>query len=207
MAKVRELLFGGHDPYYDVAQLPFNSHGWSSEHPVFDEVIAEVKPKLIVEVGTWLGGSARYMANAAIAQGIEDLEIVCIDTFLGSVEMWDRSSYIMDCKNGRPTIYDQFLSNTLHTGFQNIITPFPCDSQNAFLTLKNFNVVPDLVYIDAGHDFFSVLNDLQNWSSIIRPGGILIGDDWFHVPIKEAVDSIWGVQNVEGHGAKFIWRK
>ena len=47
------------------------------------KVIADVKPKLIVEVGTWKGASAIYMAK--ICRKLElNTEIVCIDTWLGT---------------------------------------------------------------------------------------------------------------------------
>jgi hypothetical protein len=208
MAKVRELLFGNINPYEGLDVRPFNSHGWASENPAFLQYLEKVKPNLIVEVGTWLGGSARNMANICRGPlGITDLEVVCIDTFLGSVEMWTKESYLMPLKNGRPTVYEEFLSNNIHCGLQDIITPFPVDSQNGFLTLQKWNVVPDFVYIDAGHDYYSVKNDLEMWSSIIRPGGVLLGDDWHHPPIKRAAFDVFGEENVIQLGAKFAWVK
>jgi len=206
MNKVRNILYPNQNPYENMEVLPFNNHGWASNHSAFAEVIAEIKPQLIVEVGTWIGGSSRTMVEQCLANGIKDFEIVCIDTFLGSVEHWNRTSYLMTHKNGRPTIYEQFISNTIHAGYQNYVTPFPVDSQNGFLTLKHFNITPDLVYIDAGHDYFSVKNDLDNWSSILKPGGILIGDDYFNFDIKRAVKESLG--EVEDRGnVKFFWRK
>ncbi len=205
MEKVRNLLYGLHDPYANLDVLPFNNHGWASENPCYNNYISTIRPKLIVEVGTWMGGSARAFTRHCLENSIEDFEIVCIDTFLGSVEHWNKSSYLMNFKNGRPTIYEHFLSNVVHSGYQKYITPFPVDSQNGFLTLKHYGVVPDLVYIDAGHDYQSVRVDLENWSSILRSGGVIIGDDWHHPPIKKAAADVLG--NVIDHGAKFAWIK
>ena len=207
MAKeVRKLLFGDHDPYQNLGLYPFNGHGWSSEHYVFNNFISQYKPKLIVEVGTFFGGSARAMTRIALENNIENFELVCIDTFLGSVEHWNRSSFVLDFKNGRPTIYDQFISNVVHSGYQEYITPFPVDSQNGFLFFQEKNIIPDLVYIDAGHDYESVKRDLYNWASLVNLGGIIIGDDWHHPPIKQAVADTFK-DNILEFGEKFVWIK
>lgn len=41
----------------------------------------------------------------------------------------------------------------------------------------------DFVYIDAGHDKKSVLEDLQAWYLKVKKGGLLIGDDYFDARI------------------------
>jgi Methyltransferase domain len=57
----------------------------------------------------------------------------------------------------------------------------------------------DFVYLDARHDYDSVLADLESWAPKMRPGGILAGDDYFdgHVPegvfgVKSAVQDFFG---------------
>ncbi len=207
MGQVRDILFGSHDPYANLELLPPNDHGWSSEDLTYKEFIDIVNPKLIVEVGTWMGGSARALTRTMLEKGVDDFEVVCIDTFLGSFEHWDKTAYLMSLKNGRPNTYEQFMSNTVHAGYQKWITPFPVDAQNGFLTFQTMNIVPDLVYIDAGHDYHSVWNDLVNWASILRPGGAIIGDDWQHPPIKQAVADVFDMEKVHERGAKFAWIK
>lgn len=204
--EVRKRLFQSHNPYEGLSPLPFNGHGWNSNSPAFQTAIDRTgEVKLIVEVGTWMGGSARTMAGILHAKRGWDFEIVCVDTFEGSVEHWDRSSYLMTFTHGLPNIYHQFLSNTLHAGMADVITPFPCDSINAFLTLQKFNVVPDIVYIDAGHDKESVKKDIERWTTILRPGGVLLLDDAHHPPIREAVAETLG--HVEQVAEKFLWQK
>ncbi|HEX9789935.1 MAG TPA: class I SAM-dependent methyltransferase [Kiloniellales bacterium] len=36
----------------------------------------------------------------------------------------------------------------------------------------------DWVYVDGDHSFHAVLDDLENWASRIKPGGVLAGDDY-----------------------------
>ena len=206
MEKVRPKLFGDYNPYSEVELFPLDMQGWSSQHEIFEEVIAEVKPELIVEVGTWKGGSAIHMANICKKLGL-DTEIVCIDTFQGSVEHWDGSSIKMNFKRGRPDIYDVFLSNVKHNNHTDMITPFPIDSINGALTLKRLGILADIVYIDAGHEYTSVFMDLLEFAPLVRPAGRLIGDDYFYEPVRKATVDIFGADKVIDRNPKFVWIK
>jgi len=48
------------NPYeeFDFKSWPLDAHGWGGESPAFRELIAQIKPRLIIEVGTWKGESA-----------------------------------------------------------------------------------------------------------------------------------------------------
>jgi len=45
----------------------------------------------------------------------------------------------------------------------------------------------DFVYIDAGHDFISVANDLHHWQKKVRPGGIVSGHDYARYPSRKLI--------------------
>lgn len=204
---VSRLLYGpSYNPYEGLALLPFNGHGWASTGEAFPTIINRIKPKLIVEIGVWFGGSVRYMTQLAKVHN-PDVEVVAIDTFLGSVEHWTKESYLMTLKNGRPTIYEQFMSNTIHQNLWENVTPFPVDSINGYEVLKKFNVHPDLIYIDAAHDYASVSADLERWSDLLATGGTLIGDDFHHPPIIEAVNDFFGPGTFETINEKYVWTK
>lgn len=187
-----------------------NLQGWASTDGSFKELIEKIKPKTIIEVGTWFGASAVNMAKLALEQGIskQELEIVCVDTFLGSVEHYTMLSTFNanNKQHGRPLIYDQFLSNIIHQNLTEVITPFPIDSGNGALALNDWKVQADLVYIDAAHDFEYVQVDFIRYANILRPGGYILIDDWHHQPIKEAAKNIFGDKVFEIHG-KAAWIK
>ena len=207
---IRHKIHGTNDPYANLDLLPEDLQGWASEAPVFLEVIEKLKPKTIIEVGSWKGRSAIHMTQLALLHcDARELEVVCVDTWLGSVEHWvDNIDFKNFMRNGRSRLYEQFLSNVIHKGLQNNITPFPIDSINAYEVCAKLGIVADLIYIDAGHDYTSVGNDLFNWSSILREGGYLIGDDWFHQPIKKAAYETFGEDKVIPYGEdKFVWIK
>ena len=211
MKEVRNLIYQQHDPYMHVDMFPEEVHGWDSTSPAFLEVIEKLNPRLIIEVGSWKGGSAIHMAEL-MKQRTDNFEIVCVDTWLGSVEHWDGTAAGLgwhdDLEMGRPTIYQQFMSNIIHKGWTDYITPFPIDSINAAEFFNRKNIKPDLVYIDAGHEYVSVKNDLFVYANILRDGGYLLGDDWFHEPIKRAAIELFGADKVhELTNSKFLWIK
>jgi hypothetical protein len=67
----------------------------------------------------------------------------------------------------------------------------------------------DFVYIDARHDYASVLEDLAAWCAKVRPGGIFAGHDYVDgdIPegdfgVKSAVDEFFGARGIPVHGTE-----
>jgi predicted O-methyltransferase YrrM len=72
----------------------------------------------------------------------------------------------------------------------------------------------DWVYIDANHTYEAVKRDLATYYALLRPGGVLAGDDygmggWWGDGVREAVDEFAGAQElaltVLGH--QYLLRK
>lgn len=203
MKPIRKQLYNDHDIYGGFEPHELQLQGWNSDSPCFNEYISELKPDLIIEVGSWKGCSAIYMAGVCKELGL-NTEIICIDTWLGSVEHWG-SSCVSILKNGRPMLYEKFLSNVILSDATDYITPMPIDSVNGALVLERRNIKADIIYIDAGHEYDSVFADFTNFKKLVRPGGIIIGDDWHHQPIKDAAEKVFGtVETIKDN--KFLWR-
>jgi len=49
----------------------------------------------------------------------------------------------------------------------------------------------DFVFIDAAHDYQSVLDDIQAWAPKVKPGGMVIGHDIDHKGVQLAVEEIY----------------
>ena len=96
-----------------------------------------LKPKLIVEVGTWLGGSAIHMGGLLRAAGLNDSCILCVDTWLGSSEhyLYPEARSTLKLVDGRPTFYADFMQNVVQHGLQDIILPFSITSAGAAAVL------------------------------------------------------------------------
>ena len=154
--------------------------GWNGDGQVIQDLVREVKPKLIVEVGSWKGQSAATMG--ALVKG-SNCEIVCVDTWLGAAEFWtdqdDPDRYkSLKLVNGYPSVYYQFLSNMVQLGLQNTVTPFPQSSLIAARLLRLWDAEPQLIYIDASHQYDDVMADLKAYWPLVQPGGVMFGDDY-----------------------------
>ena len=199
-AGVRQLLHRI-DPYegFDFQAVPFDAHGWGGQSPAFREIIQEVKPHLIVEVGTWKGASALEMASIVRELGLET-EILCIDTWLGALEFWtdqnDPHRYLsLQLRYGYPGVYYQFLANVCHRGFQDMVVPFPQTAATAALWLRHFGITAELVYVDASHEEEDVYQDLCSYWEVVSRYGVLFGDDYGWDGVRLAVDRFAEEQN------------
>ena len=82
-------------------------------------------------------------------------------------------------RDGYPELYHTFVSNVIDAGLQDFVVPLPMDSINALHLIKSRNIVPDVIHIDAGHDYQSATSDLENWWPLLKSSGLLIGDDYY----------------------------
>ena len=180
--KILDQLFFGRDPLKDFPahRFPTDLQGWHSQHPYLTRAIAEVKPTVVVEVGVWKGASVVTMAKEIQRQTL-DTAVIAIDTWLGSSEhyLWEKFIPDLDFEFGYPRLYHKFAANICNEGLADIVVPLPLDSINGFQLLKEKSIRPDVLHIDAGHDYMSVMGDLKAWWPQLTPGGVLIGDDYF----------------------------
>jgi predicted O-methyltransferase YrrM len=163
-----------------VPMFPEDRQGWNSQHPVFDQIIRAIRPGIVVDVGVWKGASTIYLAELMKSTGIAGT-VIAVDTFLGSVEHWDRNSgfaALIPRRFGMPLLYDQFLSNVVRCGAQDRVVPLPQTSTTASLLLRRVGVQAGLIHIDASHEYEDVLRDARAYWDILLPGGFLVGDDY-----------------------------
>lgn len=188
---------------YDYLELlPEDIQGWSSDDNLYEDLVSEYKPQVIVEIGTWKGYSAIKWAEGVKNNNL-NCKVYCIDTWLGASEFHtnfrDTKDRNLLMKNGYPQIYYQFLSNVVHKKMQNLIVPIPNTSNIGFKILKYHKIVAQIVYIDGSHDYQDVKNDLNNYYSILDNNGVLICDDYknYYFPgVKQAADEFCKQNNI-----------
>lgn len=180
-------------PYDSVDLLPFNPQGWYRNGPSMEWLIRRGNVKVVIEVGSWLGLSTRHIAKTLPEDGV----VYAIDHWLGSPNE-DNSSFDI------PNLYRSFLSNVIHENLTHKIIPVRMSSLEASVRLK---VKPDLIYLDATHDYNSVLQDLILWFPLVKGHGILCGDDyyWGDGPVKRAVDKFADANNLIVHDDGWLW--
>lgn len=169
---------------FDHQKYSLNLKGWNVNPQLYEKYIHDLKPKIIVELGTWLGASAIAMAKI-IKQHKLDTKIICIDTWLGSHEFIglketdkDRLLYPI---NGYPSVYFQFLANVCKENVSDIIIPLPNTFKHGCRWLSLNNINADLVYVDGDNLLDSVYNDLNDAWSILSNNSIMFGDDFENV--------------------------
>jgi predicted O-methyltransferase YrrM len=154
--------------------------GWGQDSPIFEHVISTYRPSRMIEVGTWKGASAIRTAGLMKRYGIAGPQLICVDTWLGSVELWLDTRFLpsLALKFGRPELYNTFMTNVLRAGHADVIVPFPVDTSTAakFFLLKCLQA--DAIYLDASHEYQDVAADLVAYWKVLRPGGVFIGDDY-----------------------------
>jgi hypothetical protein len=166
-----------HLPVHRISEVDLQ--GWDSEHPMLAEVINDINPRQIVEVGTWKGASAVFLAERA-KRYTKDVIVLCIDTFTGSNAALWRQGKIASISDeyGFPCTYHQFIFNMQAIGLSQNVFPLPTTSTCGAELLIHFKVQVDLIYIDGGHREEEVAMDLNNYWNILRPGGVFTGDDY-----------------------------
>lgn len=174
-------LWHGRDPFADdPARGAAPDHqGWNSGHPYLARAVDEARPGVVVEIGVWKGGSALTLAERIRERGLDGV-VVAVDTWLGAADHWLSPDYHADLgfAGGYPTLYRRFAANVLDRGLADHVLPLPLDGLSARDLLAARGIVPDVVHVDAGHGYASVLADLAAWWPLIRPGGVLVGDDY-----------------------------
>lgn len=159
------------EPYSLIKVLPYDDHGWFGNAVPLDKLIKQFQPKTVIEVGSWLGKSTRFLAERVD-------KVYAVDTWLGSEE----APHLRDPR--LDYLYQLFLSNVIHKELTQKIVPVRMKSIEAANAL---NLKADLIYIDASHDFESVLADIYNWQDHLNEGGLFCGDDWTWKSVAKAV--------------------
>lgn len=199
-------LWHGRDPFADPPQAlrPLDLQGWRSQHPYLEEAVERLRPRVVVEVGTWKGASALSMARAMAARDIPGT-VIAVDTWLGAVDHWADEELFAELatEHGFPSLYRTFLANVLREGLAERVVPLPLDSVNAAALMRLRGVAADVIHLDAGHEEASVAADLRAWWPVLRPGGLLVADDYDRLGgrfpgVTRAVDDFCAAFAVEG---------
>jgi cephalosporin hydroxylase len=190
------------NPYenFDASKYPLNVTGfWENwpEHenpldfypPIFEQLIQELKPSVILELGSYKGKSAIQFANLCKKYNLPT-KVFCVDTWLGSAEHTDSDDLMK--VHGWPTMFYQFLANIIHTGHQDRVIPIPVDTMSNYRDMVINNIKVPLIYIDAGHFYESVYVDIKYYWEVLEDGGVMFGDDYEWGDVARAVKDFFG---------------
>ena len=185
---------------FDHLAYTVDRSGWGGESKAFEELVRDVRPAFVIEVGSWKGASALTMAEALEREG-NAAKILCVDTWLGALEFWSDQSDperfgALECRTGYPSVYYRFLANVRHAGQHGRIVPFPMPSSAAALWLIRTDLRADMIYLDGSHEEEDVYQDLLDYHNLLAPGGVLFGDDWGWSGVRAAVERFAAEQGI-----------
>jgi predicted O-methyltransferase YrrM len=121
--------------------------------------------KMVVEFGAWCGRSSIALASA--------ITVLCVDTWQGSAEHASEIAVGL-------SPWKEWRKNTAE--YRNV-APLRCDLSNeqdvSFLErLVSTSGGADMVFVDAAHDYDSVMRDIKTARRLLSAGGLLCGHDY-----------------------------
>ena len=154
-----------------------NIEGWFDFSDVYSLMVQVAPLKAhFVEVGTWKGKSASYMA-VEIANSGKDIRFDVVDHWGGSTEHQGDSS-IETVGN----VFNDFVNNTRPV--EKYINTVSCDSVVAASAYTTGSL--DFVFIDGSHEYEAISADIRAWFPKVKVGGY-IGFHDYEGPIEKAV--------------------
>jgi glycosyltransferase involved in cell wall biosynthesis len=132
--------------------------------------------RLVVEIGSWVGLSTRF-----IADGAPNAVVIAIDHWCGSPEHQRNPSW----KSMLPRLYETFLA--LCWDYRNRLIPLRMTAIQGLRAVVSQDLHPDLIYIDGEHSYEAVTGELE----LIRhsfPEAVIVGDDYDWPGVAPAVE-------------------
>ena len=172
-------------PYFGTVMLAGQT--WESRKPHMRSLIeAEIFRKgpqngfHVLEMGTWAGDSAILWADTLKRSNVIGGIIFCVDSWEAlesgkETAGVNKASLVMKDAARRGKIFKLFLHNVKTSGHENVIKPLRGLTHDILpgLKLQSF----DFVYVDASHLYSHVRHDLKWALKLVRPGGVICGDD------------------------------
>lgn len=140
-----------------------------SEHDegILKNLVSKVTEGLLCEIGCWTGHSTVILANRAKELGTK---LIVIDNFLGN-EGTPLKEFAEE-----NSVRNMFIENMKQEGLWEVIELFYMDSDEAHKFMLNDGL--SFLFIDAGHTYSQVKNDLLNYKEKVMTGGIICGHDY-----------------------------
>jgi len=140
------------------------TQGWFHHGHKILELVEQHKPKVCVELGAWMGASAIPVALAVRRWGGT---VTCVDTWGGAVDG--------DPSNMQPWMLLTCARNMKQAGVSGQVRLIPATTAEA---AQWWTEPIDYLYVDADHSYDGVMADLRAWLPHVKPGGIVLGDDY-----------------------------
>lgn len=153
------------------AKAPFKQQWWNGweivKHPndlmMYQEIIWQTQPELIVETGTYAGGSALYLANILDAMGPANSKVISIDIAVApELPDHERIDFLQGLSSTDLRVRDRVRSEA--------------------------NGRKTMVILDSDHRMNHVLKELKLYAPLVSVGAYLIVEDTHPLAVYSSAD-------------------
>ncbi len=174
----------------------------------FLDEIAQKKPRVFLEIGVFHGVTARNVCKLLQKLHGNNFKYVGLDLFEENLEIKDEIIPNTTFSNPLKKIYFSYIKK---------LNPYSLEAVQEFLKkyrnnislikgnsndiLKKIDMSKiDYVFLDGGHDYMTVKNDLKNCKDVVENGGTILCDDYdlsYAPGVKKAIDEFSSTNNLK----------
>jgi len=183
MMSENPVQFDTPKPKYPDPEFVISIKGFLDETEglrLFDLALAASRTGPCLEVGSYCGKSTVYLGSACRQNRAI---LYSIDHHRGSEEQQPGEAYfdpeLYDKTTGQVDTFPAFRRTLAAAGLEDTVVPIVCSS---VVAARSWQTPLDLVFIDGGHAYETVLSDFEAWSPHLVPGGLLLIHDIFEEP-------------------------
>tara|TARA_Y100001935_G_scaffold31366_1_gene24657 strand:- start:724 stop:1362 length:639 start_codon:yes stop_codon:yes gene_type:complete len=164
------------------------------------------KPKFFLEIGVFHGVTARNVCELLYKIHKNDFKYIGIDLFEQNIENNSEIIPNVNFSNPLKKIYFQYIkrqdpysleaAKDLLKKFKNNVHLIKGNSNHVLKKIEMSKI--DYVFLDGGHEYNTVKNDLNNCIDVIKNSGTLLCDDYnlsYAPGVKKAVDEFVKANN------------
>ena len=183
---------------HECPNIDVLDHGWLAQEnrDNLKGLLIDINEPLVIELGTWVGKSAKFMLDLN-----DDLRIVTIDTFRGSPELLSNPEFVKMIDSG---LKPQAQRNLFD--YRKRCCILELQSHVGLIRLYRNGLKPDLIYIDASHEYSNALRDMKLALEFF-PDAIVCGDDSNFPGVARAlchIEDNYDIKGIFENGA--FWR-
>ena len=162
--------------------------------------INNIKPRNFLEIGVFHGVTSKNVCELLSKIHSDDFEFTGIDIFSDKTQI-SKDEFIPETKFSNPlkNIYYRYIAKLDPYSFESVIKLLNRFEKNINIVKGDSNVVLkeidlskiDYVFLDGGHKFETVKNDLETLAQVIHNNGIILCDDYnlsYAPGVKKAID-------------------
>ena len=162
--------------------------------------IKQNKPKNFLEIGVFHGVTSRNVCELLYSVHGNDFKFTGIDLFSKDTKFL-KDEHIPNTKFSNPlkTIYYKYIVRLDPYSIESVLKLLKKFQNNVNIIKGNSNKVLkeinldefDYVFLDGGHKYETVKNDLENLTQVINNNGIILCDDYdlsYAPGVKKAID-------------------